>query len=161
MKDKNDENYKNDRKNPKKREDGGGPLESVFTTLTRSAPPEGLKERLFRGVKERISRERVMTPGMLKAVAASLAFAALSWGADFLLTRAEKRHLAALFNLNATSQVQRDTESLLLLEIQALTDSERLFFFSAGFRYPRPKKEGWRSRVYPKLNDMEEEFNGT
>ncbi len=101
-----------------------------------------------------------MTPRMLKIVAASLTFSVIFWGADFLLTRAEKKHLAALFNLNAMSQVQKDAESF-LLENQALTDSERSFFFSTGFRYQRPKKEGWKPQVYLKLSDIEEELNGT
>jgi len=141
-------------------EDGRVRLESVLATLGRSVPPEGQKERLLRSVEERRLRERVVTPRMLKIVAASLTFAAIFWGADFLMTRAEKKQLAALFNLNMISQVQKDTESF-LLENQALTESERFFFFSTGFRYQRPKKEGWKPQVYLKLSDLEEELNGT
>lgn len=157
----NDRNYKNDRKQQKEdMRDRGERLESFLATLGRSAAPEGLKERLLRSVEKRKPRERAMTPGMLKIIAASLTFAAIFWGSDFLITRAEKKHLAALFNLNAISQVNEDMDSL-WLENQTLTDSERLFFFSTGFRYPRPKKEGWKPRVYLKLSDIEEELNGT
>lgn len=161
MKDRNDRNYKNDRKERKEdRKDRGEQSESVLATLGRSAPPEGLKERLLRSVEERRLRERVVTPRMLKIVAASLTFAAFFWGADFFMTRAEKKQLAALFNPNMISQVQKDTESF-LLENQALTESERLFFFSTSVRHQRPKKEGWKPQVYLKLSGIEEELNGT
>jgi hypothetical protein len=134
--------------------------ESVLANLGRSAPPEGLKERLLRNVEKRRLRERVMTPGMRRIVAASLTFLAILCGADFLMTRAERKHLAAFFNLNAISQVQKDTDSL-WLENQALTESERRFFLLLGVRYQRPKKEGWKPQVYLKLSDLEEELNGT
>ena len=151
---------KNERSDRGDTQDGRVRLESLLATLGRSAPPEGLKERLLRSVEERRLRERVVTPRVLKIVAASLAFGALFWGADFLTTRAEKKRLAALFDLNMFSQVQKDTESF-LMENQALTESERLFFFSTGFRYQRPKKGGQKTQVYLKLSDLEEELNGT